>query len=84
MKTLQIYYSRGFPKWKGERWKMKLIYEKCGNYLVSNLLPNPEPEGDDEEKLFGKSSSGNLFGDAVRGNIERASAHDTGAGRRKV
>lgn len=39
---------------------------------------------DDEEKLFGKSSSGNLFGDAVRGNIERASAHDTGAGRRKV
>ena len=23
---------------------MKLIYEKCGDYLVPNLLPNPEPE----------------------------------------
>jgi hypothetical protein len=46
MKILQIYYSRGFPKWKGERWKMKLIYEKCDDYLVPNLLPNPEPEGE--------------------------------------
>lgn len=24
---------------------MELIYEKCGDYLVPNLLPNPEPEG---------------------------------------
>lgn len=24
---------------------MKLIYENCGDYLVPNLLPNPEPEG---------------------------------------
>ena len=23
---------------------MKLIYEKCGDYLIPNLLPNPEPE----------------------------------------
>ena len=25
---------------------MKLIYEKCGDYFVPNLLPNPEPEGE--------------------------------------
>lgn len=25
---------------------MKLIYEKCGDYLVPNILPNPEPEGE--------------------------------------
>ena len=25
---------------------MKLIYEKCGDYLVPNLLPNQEPEGE--------------------------------------
>lgn len=25
---------------------MKLVYEKCGDYLVPNLLPNPEPEGE--------------------------------------
>lgn len=24
---------------------MEIIYEKCGDYLVPNLLPNPEPEG---------------------------------------
>lgn len=30
---------------------MKLIYEKCGDYLVPNLLPNPEPEG--ELRKFG-------------------------------
>jgi len=41
---------------------MKLIYEKCDDYLVPNLLPNPEPEGElskygmMREKLFRKSS----------------------------
>lgn len=25
---------------------MELIYEKCGDYLVPNLLPDPEPEGE--------------------------------------
>lgn len=30
---------------------MKLIYEKCGDYLVPNLLSNPEPEG--ELRKFG-------------------------------
>lgn len=30
---------------------MKLTYEKCGDYLVPNLLPNPEPEG--ELRKFG-------------------------------
>ena len=30
---------------------MKITYEKCGEYLVSNLLPNSEPEG--ELRKFG-------------------------------
>lgn len=30
---------------------MKLTSEKCGDYLVPNLLPNPEPEG--ELRKFG-------------------------------
>ena len=25
---------------------MNLIYEKCGDYLIPNLIPDPEPEGD--------------------------------------
>lgn len=25
---------------------MEIIYEKCGDYLVPNLLPDPEPEGE--------------------------------------
>ncbi len=30
---------------------MKLTYEKCGDYLIPNLIPNPEPEG--ELRKFG-------------------------------
>ena len=30
---------------------MKITYEKCGEYLVPNLLPNSEPEG--ELRKFG-------------------------------
>lgn len=30
---------------------MKLIYEKCGDYLIPNLIPDPEPEG--ELRKFG-------------------------------
>lgn len=30
---------------------MELIYEKCGDYLVPNLMPNQEPEG--ELRKFG-------------------------------
>ena len=25
---------------------MNLIYEKCGDYLIPNLIPDPEPKGD--------------------------------------
>ena len=25
---------------------MNLTYEKCGDYLIPNLIPNPEPEGE--------------------------------------
>lgn len=30
---------------------MNITYEKCGDYLIPNLIPNPEPEG--ELKKFG-------------------------------
>lgn len=30
---------------------MNIIYEKCGDYLIPNLIPNPEPEG--ELRKFG-------------------------------
>lgn len=30
---------------------MNLIYEKCGNYLIPNIIPNPELEG--ELRKFG-------------------------------
>ena len=25
---------------------MNLTYEKCGDYLIPNLIPDPEPEGE--------------------------------------
>ena len=34
-----------------EEQTMKLTYEKCGDYLIPNLIPDPEPEG--ELKKFG-------------------------------
>lgn len=30
---------------------MDIIYEKCGDYLIPNLIPDPEPEG--ELRKFG-------------------------------
>lgn len=30
---------------------MNLTYEKCGDYLIPNLMPDPEPEG--ELRKFG-------------------------------
>ncbi len=30
---------------------MNITYEKCGDYLIPNLIPNPEPEG--EQRKFG-------------------------------
>ena len=31
---------------------MELTYEKCGDYLIPNLIPNQEPEG--ELQKFGR------------------------------
>ena len=30
---------------------MNLTYEKCGDYLIPNIIPDPEPEG--ELRKFG-------------------------------
>lgn len=29
-----------------EEQAMNITYEKCGDYLIPNLIPNPEPEGE--------------------------------------
>ena len=34
-----------------EEQAMNTTYEKCGDYLIPNLIPNPEPEG--ELRKFG-------------------------------
>lgn len=34
-----------------EEQAMNITYEKCGDYLIPNLIPNPEPEG--ELRKFG-------------------------------
>ena len=34
-----------------EEQTMNLTYEKCGDYLIPNLIPDPEPEG--ELRKFG-------------------------------
>ncbi|MEY8335673.1 TnpV protein [Lachnospiraceae bacterium 47-T17] len=34
-----------------EEQTMNITYEKCGDYLIPNLIPNPEPEG--ELRKFG-------------------------------
>ena len=34
-----------------EEQAMNIIYEKCGDYLIPNLIPNSEPEG--ELRKFG-------------------------------
>ena len=36
---------------ESEEQRMKIIYEKCGDYLIPNLIPDPEPEG--ELRKFG-------------------------------
>ena len=36
---------------EGEEQKMNITYEKCGDYLIPNLIPDPEPEG--ELRKFG-------------------------------
>lgn len=36
---------------ESEGWNMNLTYEKCGDYLIPNLIPDPEPDG--ELRKFG-------------------------------
>ncbi len=36
---------------ESEEYTMNITYEKCGDYLIPNLIPNPEPEG--ELRKFG-------------------------------
>ena len=69
---------------------MNLTYEKCGDYLIPNLIPDPEPEG--ELRKFGlmrksyleNHREGYLFRITVIWRVKEASVDDTGTGRGTV
>ncbi|KAI4439777.1 hypothetical protein C824_002264 [Schaedlerella arabinosiphila] len=68
---------------------MKLTYEKCGDYLIPNLIPDPEPEG--ELRKFGlmrrsylENHRGHLFRIVVVRQIKGTSTYDTGASRNEI
>ena len=67
---------------------MNLIYEKCGDYLIPNLTPDPEGElrkfGLMRKSYLENHRRGHLCRAAVIGQIKEASAYDTGAGRGKI
>ena len=52
---------------------MNLIYEKCGDYLIPNLIPDPEPE--QELRKFGLMRKSYLE-DHREGVTERLKAQD--------
>lgn len=43
--------SRKCEFYESEEWMMNITYEKCGDYLIPNLILDPEPEG--ELRKFG-------------------------------
>lgn len=43
---------------------MNITYEKCGDYLIPNLIPDPEPEG--ELRKFGLMRKSYLLGQLRR------------------
>ena len=72
-----------------EEQAMNITYEKCGDYLIPNLIPNPEPEGELQKfglmrKSYWKSQERYLFWLAVIRRIKEKSADDTGTGGGKI
>ncbi len=69
---------------------MNITYEKCEDYLIPNLIPDPEPEG--ELRKFGlmrkhylkRVQERDLFRLVTIWRINETSAHDTGTGRGKI
>ena len=67
---------------------MNITYEKCGDYLIPNLLPDPEPEGELRKYGLMRKSylenhhRGIYSGDAFIWQIKGASAFDSGTGTR--
>ena len=69
---------------------MNITYEKCGDYLIPNLIPNRESEG--ELRKFGLMRKSYLInhrrgiysGLLLSGELKKAFAYDTGTGRGKI
>ena len=68
---------------------MNITYEKNGDYLIPNLIPNPEPEG--ELRKFGlmrkhylKEHRRHLSDDAFKRKTKGTFAYDAGTGRDTV
>jgi len=70
-----------------ERQSMNITYEKNGDYLIPNLIPNPEPEG--ELRKFGLMrkhylKERHLSDDAFKRKTKGTFAYDAGTGRDTV
>ncbi|MFR2049582.1 MAG: TnpV protein [Roseburia faecis] len=69
---------------------MNITYEKNGDYLIPNLISDPEPEG--ELRKFGlmrrhylkEHRSGIYRGDAIKWKTKGTFAYDAGTGRGAV
>ena len=75
---------------ESEEQAMNITYEKCGDYLMPNLIPDLEPEK--ELKKFGLMRKTNLenhrrgiyLGLLLSGELKKHFAFDTGTGRGKI
>ena len=67
--------SRKCRFYESEGEVMNITYERCGDYLIPNIVPDPEPEG--ELRKFGLMRKSYL-------GIKDTPAFDTGTGRGKI
>ncbi len=75
--------------WK-ERLFMNITYEKNGDYLMPNLISDPESEGElrkvwtNEKILSERAPEWHLSGDAFKWKTKGTFAYDAGTGRGAV
>ena len=61
---------------------MNITYEKNGDYLIPNLISDPEPEG--KLRKFGLMRRQYLSGDAIKWKTKGTFAYEAGTGRGAV
>ena len=50
---------------------MNLTYEKCGDYLIPNLIPDPEPEGELRKSYLENHRRGIYSGLLLSGELKK-------------